>query len=198
MIEAVIAGSIEDFFKSRQKPSMNALHKEVRRRCVQQGLRVPCWSSVRDLVATMDSAELITARGGAKAARSRYHPVPRIYGIERTFEVAQIDHTLVDVNVVDRAHRLETLHNTGLCQNFGKGEIRLERMYPAGLIRNATSDFDLEPLGFAAENEQDALRFNVDLSLAIAWLIEPSFQCRDFGSADCVALCDNGHYGLRS
>lgn len=105
VIEAEIAEAIEDFFKSRQKPSINALHREVRRRCVQQGLRVPCWTSVRDRVATMNPAELVAARDGAKAARSRYHPVPGTYGIERAFEVVQIDHTLVDVIVVDRAHR---------------------------------------------------------------------------------------------
>jgi len=104
-IEAVIAEAIEGFFKSRQKPSINALHKEVRRRCAQQGLRAPCWTSVRDRVAVIDPAELVTAREGAKAARSRYQPVPGTYRIERAFEVVQIDHTLVDVIVVDRLHR---------------------------------------------------------------------------------------------
>lgn len=104
-IEAIIAEAIEGFFKSRQKPSINALHKEVRRRCAQQGLRAPCWTSIRDRVAAIDPAELVAAREGAKAARSRYHPVPGTYRIERAFEVVQIDHTLLDVIVVDRAHR---------------------------------------------------------------------------------------------
>ncbi|WP_231886316.1 MULTISPECIES: Mu transposase C-terminal domain-containing protein [unclassified Sulfitobacter] len=104
-IEAVIAAAIEDFFKSRQKPSINALYKEVRRRCGQQGLRAPCWTSVRDRVAAIDPAELVAAREGAQAARSRYHPVAGTYRIERAFEVVQIDHTLVDVIVVDRSHR---------------------------------------------------------------------------------------------
>ncbi len=105
VIETVIAKAIEDFFKSRQKPSINALHKEVRRRCSQQGLRAPCWTSVRDRVTAIDPAELVAVREGAKAARNRYHPVPGTYKIERAFEVIQIDHTLVDVIVVDRAHR---------------------------------------------------------------------------------------------
>lgn len=105
VIEVVIADAIEDFFKSRQKPSINALHKEVRRRCGQRGLRAPCWTSVRDRVVAIDAAELVAARERAKAARSRYHPVPGTYRIERAFEVVQIDHTLVDVIVVDRAHR---------------------------------------------------------------------------------------------
>ena len=104
-VEAVISGAIEEFFMSPQKPSINALQKEVRRRCRQKELRPPCWTSLRDRLVAMDQAKLTTAREGAKAARSRYHPVPGTYQVDEVFEVVQIDHTLVDVIVVDRAHR---------------------------------------------------------------------------------------------
>lgn len=104
-IEAVISRAIEDFFKSRQKPRINALQKEVRRLCSQQGLRAPCWTTLRDRVAAMDPAELTAAREGARVARHRHHPVPGNYHVERAYEVVQIDHTLVDVIVVDRVHR---------------------------------------------------------------------------------------------
>lgn len=104
-IEAVISGAIEEFYKSLQKPSINALQKEVRRRCSQRGLRPPCWTTLRDRVAAIDPAELTAAREGAKASRQRHHPVPGSYQVERAYEVVQIDHTLVDVIVVDRVHR---------------------------------------------------------------------------------------------
>ncbi|MDD9727598.1 transposase family protein [Roseovarius sp. SK2] len=104
-IEAVISGAIEEFYKSLQKPSINALQKEVRRQCSQRGLRPPCWTTLRDRVAAIDPAELTTAREGAKASRQRHHPVPGSYQVERAYEVVQIDHTLVDVIVVDRVHR---------------------------------------------------------------------------------------------
>lgn len=104
-IEAVISGAIEDFYKSLQKPSINALQKEVRRRCSQRGLRPPCWTTLRDRVAEIDPAELTAAREGAKASRQRHSPVPGSYQVERAYEVVQIDHTLVDVIVVDRVHR---------------------------------------------------------------------------------------------
>lgn len=104
-IEAVISGAIEEFYKSLQKPSINALQKEVRRRCSQRGLRPPCWTTLRDRVAAIDPAELRAAREGARASRQRHHPVPGSYQIDRVYEVVQIDHTLVDVIVVDRVHR---------------------------------------------------------------------------------------------
>jgi len=104
-IEAVISGAIEEFYKSLQKPSINALQKEVRSRCSQRGLRPPCWTTLRDRVAAIDPAELTAAREGAKASRQRHHPVSGSYQVERAYEVVQIDHTLVDVIVVDRVHR---------------------------------------------------------------------------------------------
>nr|WP_241188368.1 transposase family protein [Pseudohalocynthiibacter aestuariivivens] len=104
-IETVISGAIEEFYKSLQKPSINALQKEVRMRCSQRGLRPPCWTTLRDRVAAIDPVELTAAREGARASRQRHHPVPGSYQVQRTYEVVQIDHTLVDVIVVDRIHR---------------------------------------------------------------------------------------------
>lgn len=104
-VEAVISDAIEAFYKSPQKPSINALHKEVRRRCRMQDLPAPCWATVRDRVATMDQAEITASREGTKVARAQYRPVPGTYRVDRAYEVVQIDHTLVDVIVVDRVHR---------------------------------------------------------------------------------------------
>lgn len=104
-IEAVVSEAIDQFFKSPQKPSINALHKEVRRRCRAKELRAPCWSTLRKRVMALNSPELSAAREGARVARQRHRPVPGNYRIERAYEVVQIDHTLVDVIVVDRIHR---------------------------------------------------------------------------------------------
>lgn len=104
-IEAVVSEAIDQFLKSPQKPSINALHKEVRRRCRAKELKAPCWSTLRKRVMALNRAELSAAREGTKVARQRHRPVPGSYRVERAYEVVQIDHTLVDVIVVDRIHR---------------------------------------------------------------------------------------------
>ena len=104
-VEALISEAIAGFFKSRQKPSIHALQKEVRRLCCQRGLRAPCWTTLRDRVAALDPAELVATREGSKAARNLYRPVPGAYQVDGIFEVVQIDHTLVDVIIVDRGQR---------------------------------------------------------------------------------------------
>lgn len=103
--EAVISDAIEGFYKSDQKPSINQLHKEVARRCRICYLQAPAWRTIRRRIDAMDPAEIAAAREGAKVARGRFKPVPGRYHAERAFEVVQIDHTLVDVIVVDRQYR---------------------------------------------------------------------------------------------
>lgn len=103
--EAVIAEALRDFYKTRQKPSINRLHKEIRGLCRSRGVRAPSWHALKARIEAMDPAELTKAREGSKAARDRFHPVPGEYAAECAFEVVQIDHTLVDVIVVDRRYR---------------------------------------------------------------------------------------------
>jgi putative transposase len=103
--EAVIAEALRDFYKTPQKPSINRLHKEIRRLCHVRGVRAPSWYAVKARITAMDPAELTRAREGSKAARDRFRPVPGEYSAECAFDVVQIDHTLVDVIVVDRQYR---------------------------------------------------------------------------------------------
>ncbi|WFU07480.1 DDE-type integrase/transposase/recombinase (plasmid) [Rhizobium sp. CB3171] len=100
--EAVIGEALRDFYKTRQKPSINQLHKEIRRLCRLRGVRVPSWHTVKARIAP---AALIAARNGLKAARDRFQPVPGQYEAAYAFDIVQIDHTLADIIVVDRQYR---------------------------------------------------------------------------------------------
>lgn len=104
-VDVVIAEAIQGFYKSDQKPNTNQLYKEVERRCRLRNLRVPAWRTIRRRIDAMDPAEITAGREGAKVARGKFKPVPGRYHAERAFEVVQIDHTLVDVIVVDRQSR---------------------------------------------------------------------------------------------
>lgn len=74
--EAVIAEALRDFYRTRQKPSINRLHKEIRRLCRSRGVRAPSWHAVKTRTVAADPAELTRAREGSKAARDRFRPVP--------------------------------------------------------------------------------------------------------------------------
>src|SRR5271163_3671261 len=106
-VEALIEEAIQTFYRTRQKPSVNALHKEVRRLCWQNGVGAPSWHAVRSRVKRIDPKDLVADREGAKAARDRFRPVPGQYTAVHAFEVVQIDHTItmVDLIVVDSVNR---------------------------------------------------------------------------------------------
>jgi len=103
--EAVIAEAVRDFYKTRQKPSINQLHREVRRLCRLRGVQVPSWHTVKARISAMDSADLMAMRNGPKAASDRFRAVPRQYEAAHAFDIVQIDHTLADIIVVDREYR---------------------------------------------------------------------------------------------
>ena len=104
-VETLIEGAIQTFYRTRQKPSVNALHKEVRRLCWQKAVQAPSWHAVRARVKTIDPRDLVADREGAKAARDRFWPVPRQYRADHAFAVVQIDHTMVDLIIVDSVYR---------------------------------------------------------------------------------------------
>jgi putative transposase len=104
-VEAVIDEAIQAFYRTRQKPSVSALHTEVRRLCWQKDLRAPSWHAVRARVQKIPLGDLVADREGAKAARDRFRPVPGQYQADHAFQIVQIDHTPVDLIVVDCVHR---------------------------------------------------------------------------------------------
>ena len=54
--EAVIAEALAEFYETRQKPSVNRLHQEVRRLCRARGLKAPCWHALRARIGAIDPA----------------------------------------------------------------------------------------------------------------------------------------------
>jgi putative transposase len=85
---------------------VSKLHDYVRHLCREQGLAIPSWKAVRARVGQIDRLKLVSRRDGGKAARDRLKPVALEYRADHALHIVQIDHTLVDLFVVDTVHRL--------------------------------------------------------------------------------------------
>jgi putative transposase len=101
MVEEIIEAAIEEMYLTRQKPSMAALMIEIRRRCRALSLPSPARGSVRLRLNARAAAEVIGRREGRKAARDRFAPATGSIEALWPLSLVQIDHTLVDVIVVD-------------------------------------------------------------------------------------------------
>ena len=104
-VDAAVSEAIRSFYRKRERPTVAALHREVRRLCLQRGLTPPCWHTVRARVRRIDPAALAADREGVAAAEQRYRPAPGAFRADHAMAVVQIDHTLVDLIVVDSRHR---------------------------------------------------------------------------------------------
>lgn len=106
-VEAIVTQYIEDFFLKPERPSVAALHRLVFAECQKAALKPPSYNSVRARIDAFDVEKVVHSRFGAKAARDRFRPV-EAEGLrpDRPLDLYQIDHTPVDVIVVDEMDRL--------------------------------------------------------------------------------------------
>lgn len=104
-IEELIETAMRDTYRRRERPTVSALHDRVRELCHRRGLTPPSWNAVRTRVEQADLRALVRDRDGARAARERFDPVVQEYRADHALHIVQIDHTLVDLFVVDAVHR---------------------------------------------------------------------------------------------
>ena len=105
-IEAVIRDAIEHLYLTAQKPRLSRVLKAVRRRCRLSGLNVPSVNTIQARIKELKPALVVTRREGRKAA----HRLTPAAGVTppaaAPLEVMQMDHTTIDVIIVDPVLRL--------------------------------------------------------------------------------------------
>ena len=99
--EKVVDRWIRQFYLSRQKPTVAALHGAIALECFQAQIPIPSYKAVRSRVRALDAQEVVGAREGAKAAANPYRPVKPWASASEPLELVPVDHTLVDIFVVD-------------------------------------------------------------------------------------------------
>jgi putative transposase len=104
-IDALIDDVIQEVYLTRQQPKMSDLVTEIRRRCHAAQLKPPGRWAVTARVLAKPQSEVIARRRGRKASRDRFAPAIGSLEPKWPLSLVQIDHTLVDVIVVDTVTR---------------------------------------------------------------------------------------------
>lgn len=105
-VETVVREVIRKHYLTRQRKSMAAVHREIIRVCRLRGLPVPSRNAVRRRIAALDPRTETVGREGREAARPLQSAGGEVPAIVKVLEQVQIDHTVVDLIVVDEQHRL--------------------------------------------------------------------------------------------
>jgi putative transposase len=104
-LEKIIEVAIKDFYLRREKPPLASLHREVHQACHKAGATPPSYKAIQSHVRDFDPREVITRRLGPKQAAHLLSPVKAGLYVKEPLQLLQIDHTLVDIVVVDEFDR---------------------------------------------------------------------------------------------
>jgi putative transposase len=105
-IEEVIQDAIKKIYLNKERGTTVDVAEEVTRQCRVLKLRPPNHNSIRLRIADLSPALKLIKRGRRDEARDRYSPIlGKFPGAEQPYALVQIDHTPVNVIVVDEVSR---------------------------------------------------------------------------------------------
>ena len=105
--ERMIVAGINEYYLTRQQHSVRSTFEQIRRLCKAEGVKVPHENTVRARIDALSEKTKLKKRGHAKAAYDKFDPRPGAYDeAKHPLAVVQIDHTLLDISLVDSQDRL--------------------------------------------------------------------------------------------
>jgi putative transposase len=104
-VDLLINDVVEAVYLTRQRPRISDIEIELRKRCRALGLKSPSRKAIIARVRSRPQFEVTARREGRKAARDRFAPATGSLEADWPLALVQIDHTLVDVIVVDSLTR---------------------------------------------------------------------------------------------
>jgi putative transposase len=104
-VDAQIEAAIEDVYLKRERPTLRQVLREASQNCRAAGLMPPSMKALRARVSARSLRERMKARQGADAAGENFRLVHIGLRAERPLQVIQIDHTKVDIMLVDDVTR---------------------------------------------------------------------------------------------
>lgn len=104
--EGVIRSVIQDFYLKPERPSPQKVVREVQRLCDERHIERPSPTAIRSRISRIPEYERLKRRGQSELARNKFTPTPgKFPGADYPLAVVQIDHTPVDLILVDDMHR---------------------------------------------------------------------------------------------
>lgn len=105
-VEAVIDQAVQDKYLTAEKPDPHAVIEEVALQCFQKKLKRPHGNTIRSRISMLSDRTKMEKRQSKKIAAEKYEPLRGHFpGADVPLAVVQIDHTPMDVIVVDEQDR---------------------------------------------------------------------------------------------
>jgi putative transposase len=105
-LKAIVDDNITNFYATPEKPTLTRLWKRISADCRASWKAPPSIRRLKAYLATLDAEAIVRRREGKARAEARFLGLPGSFAAERAMQFVQIDHTKVDVTVVDPVERL--------------------------------------------------------------------------------------------
>ena len=105
-VEAIMRMVIKRVYYKEERPRAGIAYKAVELRCKKRGLKIPSLDTFKARIAVCEGLESATLRGEVNKAKSRRLSGESITGADFPNALVQIDHTRVDIQLVDEEHRI--------------------------------------------------------------------------------------------
>ena len=105
IVEKIVTDVIETFYLSRQRRSVAAIVREIRMRCVKLGYHPPARNTVEARIRSLDPKKVSYSREGYDATKRLSPIVGETPPAKAPLDVVQMDHSPVDVILVDEISR---------------------------------------------------------------------------------------------
>lgn len=106
-LEAIIAATIEEEYLTKQRKSVPHVYSEIKRQCRNAGLTTPHINTIRNRIDQIDRKLKVIRRESPQKAHREFHVNAGAFPHADTpLSVIQIDHTPLDIIVVDEDYRL--------------------------------------------------------------------------------------------
>lgn len=105
-VEAIIQEMIDKYYLSKQRLSVPLVIQKVFFQCKQENLVLPGANTIRNRIASVSEYYRLKRQGEAALAKDKYDPKPNHFSVHYPLEIVQMDHTKVDIILVDDATRM--------------------------------------------------------------------------------------------
>lgn len=105
-VEAIIRSTLEDHYLTTQRKPISRVYEEIKRRCQNAELEPPHPNTVRNRIGALSESFRVKRRHGRKTAEQLFAPNDGAFpGADYPLSYIQIDHTKLDIILVDDIHR---------------------------------------------------------------------------------------------
>lgn len=105
-VDNIINDKIAEIYLTSSKKSITKVIRSIKIKCKELDITPPHENTIRNRIKNLSEEEVLKARYGKKSARDKFEPIKGNFpGANFPLSVVQIDHTCVDIILVDELYR---------------------------------------------------------------------------------------------